>query len=212
MIWVISTIFLIFYSTYSSAASVFEEGVLCPVVSDSGITKKDYRLRDSTDLRPRYNDNYRNHMAPALQRMKEGSYSRIVMADLDFTLRRWPNHYAALQALIAYERGGGAANILTPVSCYFQRAYRFVPEDANIFILYGIYNHKQRRYDVAESAWLFALQIDDQSMEAHYNLGLLFHRLERFSESLEHARIAYSLGYPLPGLKEKLASAGYWTE
>ncbi len=65
---------------------------------------------------------------------------------------------------------------------------------------------------MAESAWLFALQIDDKSMEAHYNLGLTYLSLERFSESLEHARIAYSLGYPLPGLKEKLASAGYWTE
>ena len=144
--------------------------------------------------------------------MKEGSYGRAVIADLNFTLLRWPNHYGALQALAAYEKGGGAANKFIPVSCYFQRAYQFVPDDANILVLYGIYNHRQGRYDVAERAWLFALQVDEQSMEAHYNLGLLYLRLEKFSESLEHARIAYGLGYPLPGLKQKLASAGYWTE
>lgn len=211
--WVVLHLSLLFFSVSSSAANVFEEGIQCPVVSDSGVTKKDFRLRDSTPrLKAQYDDNWDNHMAPALGRLKEGVYTASVIADLHFTLLRWPNHYPALQALTTYEKGGGDVDKFVPVSCYFSRALRFVPDDVNVAVLYGIRNHSQKRYDVAEEAWLLALQINDQSMEAHYNLGLLYYQLERHNESLEHARIAYGLGYPLPGLKRKLVSAGYWND
>ncbi len=96
------------------------------------------------------------------------------------------------------------------VVCYFQRANRFVPDDANIYILYGVYRHKAGDYEEAEISWKYALSIDNNSAEAHYNLGLLNLKLEKFPSAVKHARLAYDLGYPLPGLKGKLIEQGHW--
>ena len=61
-----------------------------------------------------------------------------------------------------------------------------------------------------QQSWLRALQIDHDAVEAHYNLGLLYFNQKNFSKSVEHARLAYDLGYPLPGLKSKLMKKGHW--
>ena len=65
---------------------------------------------------------------------------------------------------------------------------------------------------MAEAAWLDALRIDAKSPEAHYNLGLLYFDAGRTDDALEHAVAAYDAGFPLPGLRNKLMSAGHWTE
>ena len=109
-----------------------------------------------------------------------------------------------------YEAKGGRANKYREVACYFQRASWYVPDDANVLILNGIYRQKLGHDEMAEEYWKGALLIDSRAVEAHYNLGLLYFRLGDFSSSVEHARSAYELGYPLPGLKKKLAMAGYW--
>ena len=145
-----------------------------------------------------------------LGRMDEGDFSAPVIHDLHWTLERWPNHYLALQAIQRYEAGGGHADMYVPVSCYFQRAKWFVPDDANILVLHGIYEHKKGHDDLAEQYWIRALQIDDNAVEAHYNLGLLYFSQKSFSRSIEHAQLAYELGYPLPGLRTKLMKQGYW--
>lgn len=205
------TTWLLVFATASEASSFLGDEVPCPISDVSGVTKKDYRFREATDrLKAQYNDNWQHHMAPALELMKEGVYSSSVISDIDFTLQRWPNHYIALQALTDYTKGGGDADKFVPISCYFSRAFRFAPDDANIPILFGIHSHRERNYGAAEKSWLFALDIDGSSMEAHYNLGLLYHRLERYDEALAHALVAYDLGYPLPGLRNKLARIGHW--
>jgi tetratricopeptide (TPR) repeat protein len=50
---------------------------------------------------------------------------------------------------------------------------------------------------------------DGKSAEIPYFLGLVLFDLKRYDEARENARRAYSLGYPLPGLANKLARAGY---
>jgi tetratricopeptide (TPR) repeat protein len=47
------------------------------------------------------------------------------------------------------------------------------------------------------------------SAEINYALGLLYFDNKRYDDARECAVKAYSLGYPLPGLKRKLALAGY---
>jgi tetratricopeptide (TPR) repeat protein len=47
------------------------------------------------------------------------------------------------------------------------------------------------------------------SAQGNYLLGLLFADLLDFEAAREHARKAYELGYPLPGLRDRLAKAGY---
>ena len=46
------------------------------------------------------------------------------------------------------------------------------------------------------------------SPEIHYFLGLAYLNLKDLDLASEHARRAYDLGYPLPGLRNKLAAAG----
>ncbi|HEX8601940.1 MAG TPA: ABC transporter permease, partial [Pseudoduganella sp.] len=45
-----------------------------------------------------------------------------------------------------------------------------------------------------------------------YNLGLVYLRRKNFEKARDAAKLAYELGIPLPGLKNKLAAAGQWKE
>src|SRR5690606_9284482 len=45
---------------------------------------------------------------------------------------------------------------------------------------------------------------DRTSAEIHYLLGLVLLDLDELAAAEEHARRAYELGYPLPGLRERL--------
>ena len=210
-LWAFLVIALAVCANTAGASELFGHDYPCPSMGEEGVTRKDYRLRDTPELKWFFNDNHKYHMAPALDRMRQGDYSVRVVRDLHFTLRRWPNHYLALQTLVSFEDVGGDADHFMPIPCYFEYAYGFVPNDANILVLSGIYQHRLGNADAAEAAWLQAVKVDEQAMEAHYSLGLLYAKQERYDESVEHARIAYDLGYPLPGLRNKLASAGHWS-
>jgi hypothetical protein len=48
------------------------------------------------------------------------------------------------------------------------------------------------------------------SMDVHYNLGLFYIEAREFDKAVFHAKEAYSLGYPLPGLKNRLKQLGHW--
>lgn len=48
-----------------------------------------------------------------------------------------------------------------------------------------------------------------QSAQLNYMLGLVLVDLQEFEAAREHARKAYELGYPLPGLRDRLARAGH---
>lgn len=51
--------------------------------------------------------------------------------------------------------------------------------------------------------------LDGESSQLHYTLGLVLLDLKEFAAAQEQARSAYRLGYPLPGLRDRLAKAGY---
>ncbi|MFK8053410.1 MAG: hypothetical protein AB8F65_10600 [Woeseiaceae bacterium] len=50
---------------------------------------------------------------------------------------------------------------------------------------------------------------DGESAELHYFTGLALAKRKQYEEAKQHAIQAYRLGYPLPGLKRRLARAGY---
>lgn len=49
----------------------------------------------------------------------------------------------------------------------------------------------------------------DGAAELHYFLGLILVDLKDFDSAQKHAQLAYEKGYPLPGLRKRLADAGY---
>jgi tetratricopeptide (TPR) repeat protein len=54
--------------------------------------------------------------------------------------------------------------------------------------------------------------LEGKSPEIHYNLGLMELELGNKQAAVEHAKQAYALGHPLPGLQRKLERAGLWTD
>ena len=170
----------------------------------------DFRLRDSTpQLRFEYGDNTKYHYEPAINNMKQGEYSRRVIADLDFLLARWPNHPPALQAMIEYELAGGKPHDFAGALCYLQQARRFSPDDVKIPLLEGFYRWKKSDVLGALAAYEDALAVDPDSVDAHYNLGLLYIEAKQLDKAREHATTAYAAGYPLQGLRKKLAKLGH---
>jgi tetratricopeptide (TPR) repeat protein len=51
------------------------------------------------------------------------------------------------------------------------------------------------------------IELKPDLAEAHYNLGLLYVDLGDYAKARKEADIAYAAGYPLQGLKNKLARA-----
>jgi len=153
------------------------------------------------------------HFTPPVEQLRYGK-SGPVWADIDYTLRAFPNHHRALFAMMRYQvkletpvepyRAG--RNVLLPIECYFLRAIEFKPFDSTVHMLFGTYFYKINKPKEAIERYKLALKLKPDYAEAHYNLGLLFFNLKDYSAAREQADKAYGLGYPLTGLKNKLAS------
>jgi tetratricopeptide (TPR) repeat protein len=151
------------------------------------------------------------HFSPKVEGLLAGDTGPLPM-DIDYTLRQIPNHYRALTAMSRFQ-------IMTPrppgakyrtVECYFERAMAFTPGDPNIYVLYAIHLHKKKEFDEALKYYNEANRMGLDSSEFHYNLGLLYVDTKNYEKARQHAEKAYSQGYPLPGLKNKLQRAGKW--
>lgn len=179
---------------------------------EQGYGPYDYTRRAQLPQQLEVVENY--HFTPNVERLLGGK-SGPVLADIDYTLRAFPNHHRALYALIraATEPGRlqrpGMGVMKTPPECYLQRAQAFSPKDGHVALLYGLYLHKLGKLTDAEPHYRQAVKLMPRSAEAYYNLGLLLTDLEKFAQAVPVAKKAYAYGYPLAGLKRRLAAAGH---
>jgi tetratricopeptide (TPR) repeat protein len=135
-------------------------------------------------------------------------------ADIQYTLGIWPNHHRALWAMVRLgerDKTDQPKGAWYPVECYFERAIRFIPDDllvrviyANYLIKQGLHKEAAVQVDIADKAG------DDQTANFYYNLGLALFDLKQYDRAVVRAKQAYDLGFPLPGLKDKLAKVGKW--
>jgi tetratricopeptide (TPR) repeat protein len=163
------------------------------------------------------------HFTPEVESLIRGK-SGYIWGDLDYTLRAFPNHHRALYAFIRYEmrerekakaKGG---NYQPPSSdgfpktaeCYFDRAIRWRPSDPNVRLIYGIYLQMMGKMNEALEQYKISEKMQPKSADLNYNMGLLYFDLKQYSLSKQYAQKAYQLGYPLPGLRKKLAGVGQW--
>ena len=133
--------------------------------------------------------------------------------DIDYTLRAFPNHHPALYTMIRYHLEKvpqGAPPMRYTAACYLDRARRFAPNDPVVVMLEGIYLHKTGDLQEAVSRYELATKMAPNAAEAHYNAGLVHLDLGSNQLALEHAKRAYELGFPLPGLKKELTRLGLW--
>jgi tetratricopeptide (TPR) repeat protein len=154
-----------------------------------------------------------NHFNANVQNLVRGQTSAAMEADLDYVLRNSPNHHKGLNVMAELHmrlRSEKIEGESYSMPCWFERAMRFAPTDFVVPMIYGIYLHRKGDLAGAEGQYQRSIQMSPAFAEAHYNLGLLYVARKQFDKALTSAREAYRLGYPLPGLKEKLIKAGVW--
>lgn len=155
----------------------------------------------------------RHHFTAQVRELRGGE-SGYIGSDIDYTLRRVPNHH---QALYAMTRLALRNNTTKPermghtVGCWFERAAAFAPNDGVVHMIHGMYLAEKGDVSRGIERMEAGVELEPGNANIHYNLGLLYYRSARFEQAREHARKAYSQGFPLPGLREMLRSAGEWS-
>jgi tetratricopeptide (TPR) repeat protein len=157
----------------------------------------------------------RAHFTPQVEQLRAGQSTTVIGADIAYTLRVFPNHPRALNALsrlalrdkLAQPRGADY-----PVECYFERAIRFQPQDPGPYLVYGMHLSRAGQHQKAVEAIQFAAQLAPDDANVNYNLGLAYFELKDYENALKHAERAYAAGFPLDGLRRMLKKAGKWQE
>lgn len=154
------------------------------------------------------------HFTAAVESLTGGaSTSKGPLADLDYTLRAFPNHHRALHSAIRYRMRLGKPvrhPQFSHVECYLQRAINYSPRDSVSLMLYGLYLHRLDEYDKALPVYIKALELNPRDLEIQYNLALLYTDLKDYDQAKVLADGIYKSRFPLEGLKNRLIDANYW--
>jgi len=157
------------------------------------------------------------HFNSNVEQLIKGQSTTSALADIDYTLRAWPNHHRALYSLVRHRSNEWNTKKLqskqyTPAECYLQRAIKFSPKDGTSRMLYAMLLHQTGHKEHALEQYMEALKVEPNNTQVKYNLGLLLVELKEYSKANQYAQELYSRGYPLPGLKNKLKDANSWNE
>jgi tetratricopeptide (TPR) repeat protein len=155
------------------------------------------------------------HFTRDVETLRRGASSTRIGADLDYTLRAFPNHPRALLAmtrLAEKERTPRPRGASYTVECYFDRAIRFTSDDPSVRLLYGTLLLKSGKREAAIEQLKTAEHHAGANGNVYYNLGLAYFDLKDYEKSRNYAKRAYELGFTLPGLKNKLQSVGQWRD
>jgi Flp pilus assembly protein TadD len=94
-----------------------------------------------------------------------------------------------------------------------KRALKAQPKDPRPYLGLSVLYRDLGRSDLAREILLEGNEaLAGDSIEIHYNLGLLYAEAREYDLAVEHAKKAYEGGYPLPGLADKLRRAGRWQD
>ncbi|MBV6416808.1 MAG: hypothetical protein CMLOHMNK_01423 [Steroidobacteraceae bacterium] len=149
------------------------------------------------------------HFTPDVESLRHGS-TGTVLDDLKYTLRAFPNHHRALSAIARYVIEGGRIPIddsIPSVDCYFHRAIAFRPDDEAVHVIFANYLYKTGEREKAREQYEKALRLAPESIEINYVAGLFFVDTGELERAKQLAKVAYGGGYPLSGLKRKIAAA-----
>jgi tetratricopeptide (TPR) repeat protein len=155
------------------------------------------------------------HFTTRVEHLVQGQTATHPGGDLQYTLRAFPNHPRALFAMVRLgEKENRDKPIGSPytISCWFDRAIRFTPNDGAVRLVFGIYLSRKGKNKEAIEQFQAAQKLGGDPANVHYNLGLAYFDLKEYEKSLEHASAAYDLGFPLAGLRNKLKQVGKWRD
>jgi tetratricopeptide (TPR) repeat protein len=129
------------------------------------------------------------------------------IGEFHFILVRWPNHPQALRGIFE------AATLLKRpqlVEQYSKPAIDVAPDAAPTYTIIAAHLMRNGNPKAAEPLLVKAVELDPNSLNANYNLGLLYMQTKRPELANKHAQKAYALGHPMPGLRKQLEAAGAW--
>lgn len=152
-----------------------------------------------------------HHFTEQVERLRRGE-SGSIGGDLDYTLRAFPNHHRALDAmsrLAVREDARKPPRMRYTVDCWFQRAKEFASDDGMVWMLEGMHHHRLGDTERGIEAMRAGLERSPNNANIHYNLGLLYLDAGQPEQALSHAREAYERGFPLTGLRQRLQAAGH---
>jgi hypothetical protein len=155
------------------------------------------------------------HFTAPVESLTAGHTAALPGGDLDYTLRVFPNHPRALAAVSRYSiqrKQPKPPGLRWPVDCYFDRAFRFQPDDPMPVMLFGVYLARTGRATEASEVLSRAADSKNDDPNFHYNLGLGFFEVKDYKRAYQHAKRAYDGGFPLPGLRNRLREVGAWKE
>ncbi|KIO49480.1 tetratricopeptide repeat protein [Nitrosospira sp. NpAV] len=173
-----------------------------------------YDYTDSNDRQKNLAIVEQYHFTPNIENLVRGN-SGHVGGELDYTLRAFPNHHRALAALVKLalrDKTVKPVGAKYSVECYFDRAIRFKPNDTAVRAVYSNYLLKLGQPDKAIDQLNVAVNLQPEDPTINYNLGLLYAQKKDYGQARTYAKKAYELGFPLPGLKNKLMEAGKWED
>lgn len=152
------------------------------------------------------------HFTARVEQLKRGETTKHAMGDVNYTLSKFPNHHRALYSAVRFSLGeaGGGSRRRYPAECFLQRAIYFSPKDSVPYMLYGLYLHQLGHLEQALQKYQAAERLAPDDPNLLYNIGLVLFEKGDHAASRRYAIKAYSHGIPLPGLRRKLKSAGYW--
>jgi tetratricopeptide (TPR) repeat protein len=156
----------------------------------------------------------RNHFTTSVEQNIKGSTGS-VGSDIDYTLRAWPNHHRALAAMSRQglvEKTPMVRGAKYPVECYFLRAFEFAPDDGVAHAVFATHLSANGREKEALAQFKRAVELEPDNPALNYNAGLASLKTKDYDNALLYAQKAYSLNFPLPGLKSKLVALGKWKD
>lgn len=145
----------------------------------------------------------------ALIKCKRGS----IGADLDYTLRAFPNHHRALVAMMRYAemtRRPQPPDARFTVDCYFRRALVWRPEDAIARLLYATYLNENKRAADAKVQLKEAAKHAGDNAFTVYNLGMVALDLNDVDMAVDAARRSYGAGMKHTALRQRLQAMNRW--
>jgi len=155
-----------------------------------------------------------SHFTPQVENLVRG-VSGPIGAELNYTLRAFPNHHRVLVALTRFGekmKHQQPEGLQYPIECYFVRATRFAPDDNTARRLYAQYLARQgRNVDAADQLEPTSKIAGDNGLN-HYNIGLIYAEMKQYDQALAKAHKALELGFERPELKAALERAGKWQE
>lgn len=156
------------------------------------------------------------HFTPRVENLigaQSGGQNGPPGADLDYTLRAFPNNHRALVAVMRYGekmKSQKPPGLRWDVECYFERALRFQPNDNLARMIFVRFLTKSNRRPEAIRHLDLVVKTAKDNAFTYHNAGLLYFDLQEYQEALKQEHKAIKLGLERPDLRAKLEALGKW--